>query len=88
VRHSASLRRTTPQWQQHSICWHALREAEKATEGDPARRKDFGECRSYWEQDFPALSDRTRNIITLMFSMLVRPFITRPLRQLFPKDRR
>jgi hypothetical protein len=32
------------------------------------------------------LSDKTRSIITLSFSMLVRPFITRPLRKLFSTD--
>jgi TraM recognition site of TraD and TraG len=75
-----------PQWQEQSACWRALREAEAATENDPARRADFRETRAYWEQDFPTLSDRTRSIIVLMFSMLVRPFITRPLRQLFAED--
>lgn len=73
-------------WQERSACWQALREAERATENDPAARADFEECRSYWEQDFPALSDRTRSVVTLMFSMLVRPFITRPLRRLFSED--
>jgi hypothetical protein len=73
-------------WQEKSACWRILREAEAATKDDPARREDFEECRSYWEQDFPTLSDRTRSIITLMFSMLARPFVTTPLRQLFSQD--
>jgi hypothetical protein len=78
--------RDDPQWQGASACWSALREAERATEKDPAARIDFEECRNYFEQEFAALSDRTRSVITLMFSMLVRPFITRPLRQLFSED--
>ena len=45
----------------------------------PAARADFEECESYFVQEYPALSDRTRSVVTLMFSMLVRPFITRPL---------
>ena len=73
-------------WQETSACWRILREAEAATEGNPARRADFEECRSYWEHEFPALSERTRSVITLMFSMMVRPFITQPLRQLFSED--
>jgi len=73
-------------WQEASACWRILREAEAATQDDPARRADFEECRSYWEMEFPALSERTRSVITLMFSMMVRPFITRPLRPLFSED--
>jgi hypothetical protein len=75
-----------PAWQEKSACWRILREAEAATKDNPDARRDFEECRSYWEQDFPALSDRTRSVITLMFAVLVRPFITRPLRRLFSED--
>jgi len=78
--------RDDPEWQKTSACWRILREAEAATKDDADARWDFEECRSYWEHDFPALSDRTRSIITLMFGVLVRPFITRPLRRLFSED--
>jgi hypothetical protein len=65
-------------------CAAILRAAAEATKtADEDTRADFEECRAYWEQEFPNLSDRTRSIITLSFSMLVRPFITRPLRKLF-----
>ncbi len=37
-------------------------------------------------QEYPVLSEKTRSIITLSFSMLVRPLITRPLRKLFSTD--
>jgi TraM recognition site of TraD and TraG len=78
--------RDDPEWQKTSACWRILREAEAATKDDPDAERDYEECRSYWEIDHPALSDRTRSIITLMFGMLVRPFITRPLRKLFSED--
>jgi hypothetical protein len=65
-------------------CAALLREADAATAGrDEDTRADYEECRAYWTQEFPNLSERTRSIVTLSFSMLVRPFITRPLRRLF-----
>jgi hypothetical protein len=74
-------------WQENSACAAILREADKATAqaGDDIRA-DFEECRNYWLQEYPALSEKTRSIITLSFSMLVRPLITRPLRRLFSTD--
>ncbi|SMF97902.1 TraM recognition site of TraD and TraG [Methylomagnum ishizawai] len=74
-------------WQQ-GTCAAILREGE-AVINDPNQadnRDDYEECRNYWLQEFPALSEKTRSIITLSFSMLVRPFITRPLRKLFSTD--
>jgi hypothetical protein len=74
-------------WQQTSTCAAILREAEKATEKGPEDvRADFEECRNYWLLEYPSLSEKTRSIITLSFSMLVRPMITRPLRKLFATD--
>ena len=59
-------------------CAALLRDADKATGGgDADMRADFEECRAYWMPEFPNLSDRTRSIVVLSFSMLVRPFITR-----------
>lgn len=78
--------RDNPDWQKGSACWRILREADEATNDDPARWTDYEECRSYWEIDFPTLSDRTRSVITLMFSMMARAFVTRPLRTLFSED--
>ena len=78
---------TDPKWQEVSTCAAILREADTATaKADEDTRADFEECRNYWLQEFPALSEKTRSIITLSFSMLVRPFITRPLRKLFSTD--
>jgi len=74
-------------WQESSTCAAIIKEADKATAkaGDDVRA-DFEECRNYWLQEYPVLSEKTRSIITLSFSMLVRPFITRPLRKLFSTD--
>jgi TraM recognition site of TraD and TraG len=75
-------------WQQESACAAILREADEKTQanGDEDERADFEECRAYWLQEFPVLSGKTRSIITLLFSMLARPFMTRPLRRLFATD--
>jgi hypothetical protein len=68
-------------------CPAIVKAADEATKNaDEDTRADFEECRNYWMQEFPNLSDRTRSIITLSFSMLVRPFITRPLRRLFSTE--
>jgi hypothetical protein len=74
-------------WQEKSTCAAIIREADAATKkADPEVRADFEECRTYWMQDFPALSEKTRSIITLSFSMLARPFLIRPLRRLFSTE--
>lgn len=58
-------------------------EAAEHNVKNSGERADFEECKKYWLQEYPNLSDKTRSIITLSFAMLVRPFITRPLRRLF-----
>ena len=76
-----------PKWLESSICARMLYEADKATlEASEDIRADFEECRNYWLLEYPALSEKTRSIISLSFSMLVRPLITRPLRRLFSTD--
>jgi len=76
-----------PAWQETSACAAIIREADKATAKAGADiRADFEECRNYWLQEYPVLSEKTRSIISLSFSMLARPFITRPLRKLFSTD--
>ena len=74
-------------WQETSTCWATIAEADKMTAGaSDYLRADFEECRDYWLREYPVLSEKTRSIITLTFSMLVRPLITRPLRKLFSAD--
>lgn len=76
-----------PDWQKSSTCAAIIAEAEKKlNKADPEIRSDFEECKNYWLREFPVLSEKTRSIIVLSFSMLVRPFITRPLRRLFSTD--
>ena len=76
-----------PRWNETSACAAILREAETATaKAHESIRADFEECRNYWLQEYPVLSEKTRSIITLSFSMLARPLITRPLRRLFSTD--
>ncbi|HTS17717.1 MAG TPA: TraM recognition domain-containing protein [Verrucomicrobiae bacterium] len=76
-----------PKWQESSTCAAIIKEADKATAkaGDETR-VDFEQCKNYWLQEYPTLSERTRSIISLTFSILVRPLITRPLRKLFSSD--
>jgi hypothetical protein len=74
-------------WRRSSACAAIIAAADAATtNSDADARADFEECRTYWEVKFPNLNDRTRSIIVLYFSMLVRPFVTRPLRRLFADD--
>ncbi len=75
---------TSQEWLDTSDCASALRGAEKMTiDGDPEAFADYEECKTYWLKEFPGLSEKTRSIIVLTFSMLVRPLVTRPLRKLF-----
>lgn len=74
-------------WQETSVCAAIIREADKATLNASAEiRADFEECREYLMKEYPVLSEKTRSIINLSFSMLARPLITRPLRTLFSSD--
>ena len=75
------------EWLRTSSCARIIAEADKATRNeDEEVRADFQECRNYWMTEFPNLSENTRSIIVLTLTMLVRPFITRPLRRLFSSD--
>jgi hypothetical protein len=77
-----------PKWESESDCAAILRAADEATakSEDPEARADYDECYAYWKKDFPNLSEKTRSIVVLMLSMLIRPLITRPLRKLFSAD--
>ena len=76
-----------PDWQKNSVCANTLDLADRVTmDAHPHKRANFDECRDYWLMEYPNLNEKTRSIITLMFSMLVRPLITPPLRQIFSTD--
>ena len=77
----------SPKWQEESVCAAVLAEAALRMEtAEEEKQADYAECRAYWLTEFPTVSFKTRSIITLMFSMLTRPFTTRPLRRLFCQD--
>jgi type IV secretory pathway TraG/TraD family ATPase VirD4 len=77
----------SPTWQKSSDCWSMIQEAEEFTrEADEDTRATVRECKQYFLQEFPDLHERTRSIVTLYFAMLVRPFVTKPLRALFSLD--
>ena len=74
-------------WKKESACAHFLSQADRTTAGGDAElRADYEECRKYWLEDFASLSDRTRSIITLMFTKMAQPFGLSPLRKLFSTD--
>jgi len=74
-------------WQNKSECAKAIDEADRATtNAHPSARASFEQCRDYWLLEYPNLNEKTRSIITLTFSMLVRPLITPPLRDIFSTD--
>jgi hypothetical protein len=74
-------------WKKNSVCAQLLAEADARTsKGDKEQRADFKECQTYWLRDFPALAEKTRSIIMLCFTVLIRPLVTRPLRRLFSED--
>lgn len=78
---------TDPEWNRTSDCAAILRGANQMTfKGDAEARADYEECKAYWLREFPLLSSKTRSIIVLTLSMLIRPLVTRPLRKLFSSD--
>jgi len=68
------------------LCANTARCERGNSESSAEIRADFEECKKYWEVEFPNLSEKTRSIITLTFSMLARPLVTQPLRKLFSAD--
>ena len=76
-----------PKYREQSACWFFLEEARKrCASADADIQADYAECRAYWLEDFARLSEKTRSIITLMFTKLAQPFSTRPLRRLLCTD--
>ena len=76
-----------PKWQGESACWFFLEKArERCASLDAETQADYTECRAYWLDDFANLREKTRSIITLMFTKLAQPFSTQPLRKLHCSD--
>lgn len=76
-----------PERRKESACWFFLEKArERSESSDADTQADSAECRAYWLDDFANLSEKTRSVITLMFTKLAAPFTARPLRKLFCAD--
>jgi hypothetical protein len=61
-------------WQETSICAAMLREADKnSAKAGPEARADFEQVNTYFTNDLPLLSEKTKGIIKIMFSMLIKP---------------
>jgi len=77
-----------PKWEADGDCATILRGADETTakKEDAEARADYEETKTYWTKEFPNLSEKTRSIIVLTLSMLVRPLVTRPLRRLFSSN--
>jgi len=69
-----------------SECCKSIIEAVRLCQGDEFTRVNVRECASYFLQEWPGLSDKTRSIIQLTLSMLMRPFLTQPLYRIFSTD--
>ena len=77
-------------WRSTSQCAQYLVEAERRRDGGtayaPGRDLDLTETQSYWLQDFPRLSDRTRSVVVSSFTAKVAGLLRHPLRKLFCSD--
>jgi TraM recognition site of TraD and TraG len=87
---SAALSRQeakNPDWRASSSCGRVLSEAEeRCADADEDTKASLAETLHYFLVEYPALSDRTRSIINLSFSMLARPLLTPPMRELLSTD--
>ncbi len=73
-----------PKWAETSPCFKAL--AKAFTSIDPKNADQVAlhrECENWFLREYPVISDKTRGIINLCVSMVVRTFLVPPLRALF-----
>jgi hypothetical protein len=73
-------------FRKNSDCCKAIMEAVKLAQGDEFTLVNVKECAAYFLQEWPGLSDKTRSIVQLTLSMLMRPFLTKPLYRIFSTD--
>lgn len=71
-------------WQEESFCFRCIVEAEKKPRSD-SRQRDYAESADYWLETFPALSEKTRSIIVVMFLSMADYFLRGKLHSLFCK---
>ena len=74
-------------WREGSEMARALHSlAARAGDMDEEAKADLAELFTFWTRDFCQLSDRTRSIIDMQFSMTAQNFLFRPCRRLFTTD--
>jgi hypothetical protein len=78
------------QWKAKSLCWKLLLEGH-AKKLDKWVQHDFDSTASFWLEEYPALSEKTRSSILSTLSTMMDIFLRRPFRMLFsepPEDKR
>jgi hypothetical protein len=81
-------------WKNKSLCWQLLLEGNAKKQGgvlDKWVSHDFDITASYWLEEFPSLSEKTRSGILSTLTSMMDIFLRRPFRMLFsepPEDRR
>lgn len=71
-------------WTETSFCYQLIEQAEKKQRTEQQQR-DYDESVDFWLETFPALSEKTRSIITLQFSSTADYFLRGRLHSLFCK---
>lgn len=70
------------EWREKSLCWKLLLEGH----AKPLERwvkHDFDSTASFWLEEYPALSDKTRTSVISTLTTMMDIFLRRPFRQLF-----
>lgn len=81
-------------WKAKSLCWQMLLEGNAKKHGgglDIWVSHDFDATASFWLEEYPNLSEKTRSSILSTLTTMMDIFLRRPFRQLFsepPADRR
>ncbi|HEY1719443.1 MAG TPA: TraM recognition domain-containing protein [Verrucomicrobiae bacterium] len=70
-------------WQQESICYKYIQEAEAKAKASPDLQPEFQMTARYWLQEFPHMDNRPRSSIVSLFTTLADCFLRGELRKLF-----
>lgn len=70
------------EWRGKSLCWTLLLEGH-AKKHDTWTQGDFDNMASFWLEEFPTLSDKTRTSVISTLTTMLDMFLRRPFRQLF-----
>ena len=74
--------RDSDAWREKSLCWQMLMQGH-AKELDQWAQYDFDSTASFWLEEYPNISPKTRSGIVSMFTTTTDNFLRRPFRQLF-----